>query len=167
MIPTPPISGVKGTRRYWRRVTIPAPAVGTDWSQVVPGGRLWELLSIFGSLAASAAAVTRRPRLTVNDGAGVALQIPANTNLAASTTNTYTWAQGATSTSAGTDSCMGIPDMYLPAGFTIAAATLNLDVGDQWTAIQLTVYEYDIRTGPAQLDEPEPVSVVVITAPEG
>lgn len=166
MIPTPNISGLAGTRRYARRITIPAPAAGADWSTVVPGGRLWELLSVFGSLTASAAAVTRRPRLIINDGSGSATQLPANTNLAASTTNVYTWAQGATSVSAGTDSCMGIPDMFLPAGWTISAATLNLDVADQWSAVQILVNEYAVRVGPVQLDQPAPLGVVVIAGPE-
>lgn len=75
-------------------------------------------------------------------GAGNAIQ--------SATIHGYTsLAAGAT---AGADSLSALPELVIPAGWTIGSATDGIDAGDQWSNIALHVIDITARWGDVDLD---------------
>jgi hypothetical protein len=123
-------------------VTVPNPAPGADWSYVLPApGRL---LAVQGLYEASATAVNRLPRLTfVNTAVGMAQVIMVPISVTASEDVIFTGFPTAALAEGGVSpnlyGTFPYPDLLLPAGATIASATLNIATTDQWAALELTL----------------------------
>jgi hypothetical protein len=120
------------------------PAAGADWSTQVPPGRAWRILSICAQFVTSSTAATRSPELRYSQGANTFCSLGAAAGTVASQTAIYTWAALGTSTSALVTRVTvteGVPNIWLLQGTTIGTTTVNLQAGDQWSAIWLYVDE--------------------------
>lgn len=139
--------------RLQRTVVVPNPAVGADWSQVVPGGVIWELLSLDVIFATSAVVATRVPALYVRDSDNRALyhlSMPAS--LAASGAAEWTLAVGLGVTTSTTAQAAPLPSpaIVLQPGSIVRVTTTALDAGDQWSNIFMTVREWSPQQAAAQ-----------------
>lgn len=146
---------------FLRPVTIPAPAVNTDWRVTCPGQGIWRIQALRASLATSAAVANRQVSLVLSDGTADFATVPASAAITASKTGVVSTIPGAPS--------LGVADgpLLFPAptdgwlllpGFSLRAVTANLDATDQWSAVQLWVVEYP--TGPKDRFTPD-VPVIV------
>lgn len=125
-------------------IPIANPATATDWSYILPApGRLAAFSGVF---VTSAAAGNRIIRLVFASAGGAALsQSLLTLGGAATASNTYdfnTWpgaAQAQGGVAPNLYASASIPDVLLPAGATIEAATLNMTAGDQWEYVVITL----------------------------
>ena len=139
-----PVNITHATKRYSvRTISIANPAAGADWSISVPAGMQWRLRSVRAQLVSSATVANRAVNLSLKDDAGnVIALLPAPAVQAASLTNSYTFAQGASALSVGTSQSAAAPkDMVLGDSYTIASSTGAIQAGDQWSLIWLQVEE--------------------------
>jgi hypothetical protein len=131
--------------RLVKPVKINSPAAGADWIATVPGGVIWEVLSIKATLVTSAIVANRNAVLRVTDAdTNVLYSIAPAASQAASSNFQYSWIQGlGTSLSSnGLQNPLPTPPVPLSNGFVVRAATTLLDVGDQWSGITLMVREW-------------------------
>jgi hypothetical protein len=122
-----------------------SPGAGNEIAETVPTGARWELLSFSAILTTSAAIGDRSPRLTFLTGVGYVGYFPQPTAIPASTTRTYTWAQGLSplASPTATSDVSGIPvGSILLAGQTIQTITDGIAAGDVWTSVAFTVREW-------------------------
>lgn len=120
------------------------PAAGADWTVTVGGGRRWRLQSFAATLVTSASVANRNVRAVLQDGAFHGLwQGAAQQNIPASTTAVVAAAPGQfTSTVDITTVNLPLPSpCIIPAGGVIKVSTLNIQAGDQWAGIWLSVEE--------------------------
>lgn len=134
-------------QRLRKTIQVQAPAAGAEWTTLVPGGVTWTLLSVTHTLATSAIAGNRSPQLVVTDEQGVTVATyPFPAVVAAS----LTVVQGLESGYGGpvnTNSNYGpLPDpaRTLRPGSKLSSVTAAKDVGDQYSAIALTVIEWNL-----------------------
>lgn len=146
------ISGEAAWRRSRIVQAVASPVAGADWSQSVPAGHLWTLLAVTATLTTSAAVANRAPALVLGDGANPYLTIPAPAVQAASLAGTFGWAVGVTPAALGVRQVGSIPELTLPAAWTIAVSTLLLDVGDTWTAVRLLLLDVTAHRGRIDLE---------------
>lgn len=144
IIPTTGYSPVVGVQR---RITIPNPAPGSDWSLTLPGGAYWRLLSLRAIFTASAVVASRIPRFQTLDGAAIINTTALTQSVAASAVQEYVLAKNVPIILAAVP---GVPnqipylDWFLPAGYIIRASTFLIDAGDQWSAIESLFEEVDL-----------------------
>lgn len=132
-------------QRLVRPIQPAAPIAGAEFTAQVPGGTVWELLSVFGILTTSATVANRMPALIVRDADGVQLErISASTNEAASTTVSWWWGVGlgAENTSNGISTPLPTPPIPMQAGWTLTSSTANLDATDAWSKVVLIVRQW-------------------------
>lgn len=158
------ISGQSPWRRVRRVVTGTDPAAGAEWTETVPAGVVWDLISVLATLVTDATVADRSPRLRIGDGASVFLDVPPVAVQAASITGRYLWGRGLTGTNIGAGQAAGIPDLRLPAGSTIASLTGNLQAADNWGAPVLYVVETAIRGASTDLSV-IPDAIVQVVSP--
>lgn len=130
--------------------TLANPAAGADFSIVVPGGQVWRLWAVRATLAASAAAGTRDPKLTIDDQTTTAIGYPAGVTTAANGTTTYQWINAyptLSATAEGALAAVPIVDLPLQPGWRVRAVTGAIDVADQWSAISFTLERLDKPAG--------------------
>lgn len=142
-------------QRLTKAVPIANPAAGADWTQAVPAGVAWEVLSIEAQLLTSAVVANRNALLRVRDPDGrEAVRIAPAVVQAASLPVVYTYLPGfgAIASEAGQQLPLPSPLLYLPSGWQVGSLTTLLDVGDQWSAIVLTVREWSGHAVLAALD---------------
>lgn len=128
-----------------RRVLVPAPALGADWSVKVPGGVYWRPGTIQAKLTASAVVANRQPRLVFGDGNVNFAAVEVATSITASQAVTFLFVAGLIGSSAGVSGNfpnVGIPQIVLENQSTIASTTTAIDVGDQWSQIVLDLEEF-------------------------
>ena len=128
----------------YRTVSAPTPAAGTNWTFTVPGESVWGLVAITAKLVTSAVVANRAAVLNVSDGTTVLYQIAPGAVQAASLTTTYSWLpELATFDNTITGGALNVamPPTYLASGQVLSSATALIDVGDQWSAVSLTVIE--------------------------
>lgn len=142
-------------QRLVKEVPVAQPAAGAEWSQAVPAGVAWEVLSVAEVLVASAVVANRSPSVQAVDPNGTgALRIPAGVTAAAGSTNRISFAAGyGDHLNSGAFSA-GLPDppIFVPAGWSLSSLTSALDVGDQYSAVILIVREWSIPGVQAGLD---------------
>lgn len=141
--------------RLVKRVPVASPAAGAEWSAQVPSGAVWIVDSITALLTTSAVVANRSPDLQVTDNDGALLSaVPPPASIAASLAARYYWLRTiAAAWAAGANKQpTPLPTTILPAGAIIKSSTLNLDVGDAWTAIVLYVIELTEHSILAQAD---------------
>lgn len=159
------ISDQSPWRRYRRTVAGTQPAAGTDWSLTVPAGSLYALVSVYAELVTSATVADRAPRLQLSTGDQVYLDIVPQAAQAASLTYRYQWGRHIGTYALGAGQVIGIPEIVLEPGSTVAVVTDNLDGTDQWSAPVLYLVETVYRGGQADLAEAPEMRVEVLSAP--
>ena len=127
-----------------RSVTGSNPAAGAEVQETVPTGAIWRLHALAATLVNAAAAATRAPQLTLDDGTTVYARIPASGTSIISETVVWTWSNvGAGSTIASVAVSSPLPgELRMPAGHRINTLTNAINVADDWGAPQLLVEEW-------------------------
>lgn len=118
----------------------PNPAAGTTFTQQVPGGRMYRLITARAILTTSAAVANRVPRLLLTDNDGLEYARVSHTAArTASTTTPLFWAMGLGHFSLGADGNaeMPFPDILIQPGHNIVMDVSGMDVGDTLTAVRL------------------------------
>lgn len=119
---------------------VPNPAAGTDWTFEPSNGTLIRLAAVRALLTTSSHVANRAPELRLLTANGdIMLGIGSATLAVASGAISYNWARGLDTNSGGSGaSSAPLPDMWLGPAATIKVVTVNLDPGDQWSAIVIT-----------------------------
>ena len=128
-----------------RRVTGTNPAAGSDFSQTVPAGRVWNIHAMSFFFTTSATVANRRVHIEFAIAGGPSLDIYSADDQAASLSLKYTVAgfTGAHPQSNDNDHIIMLPpNIWLPDGSTIITDTLNIQVGDDYTAPLFLVEEF-------------------------
>lgn len=132
--------GIQDERR------LAAPAAGADWIYRVAGGTWQRILLGAATFTTSGAVANRVPRFSILDGDGnVTYRTAPSVVQAAGAAVVYSLVPGNPAldrTVAGVTS-LGLPALWLPAGYQLAVSTAALDAGDQWSGIVLLVEELD------------------------
>ena len=121
------------------------PAPGVEFSEVVPTGALWQLLSVTGVLVTAGGAAARTVRLTITIGGEIYVRAPVQPAIPLPAFGVCSWFPGAQFVSAYADGGTPAPipaDVFLPAGATIGSLTTTLDPLDDWLAPRLIVREW-------------------------
>ena len=127
---------------------VASPAAATDFSIIVPGGRVWRPLAVTAQLVTDATVATRSTSLQVTDQTNTVVAIEAFANQAASLTELYSYSVGSVTGAGGAGNQVvttALPDMALPAGYTIKSVTTNMGAADQWSKIVVWVEEIDAQ----------------------
>lgn len=143
---TPSVKG-GGFVGVQKRLTIPAPAAGADFSFTFPGGAWWRLLTLRLTLLTSAVVASRAVRWQMLDGAAVFDEVPSGSTQAASITSIYALGLNRTNlVSSAVPNYVGVAlnDIVIPGGYILRAQTINLDVGDQWSVAEGIAEEMDL-----------------------
>ncbi len=130
--------GVDGPGNY--EIFSQAIGAGVDFTFIVSEGFRWRPVSLRAQLVTDANAANRIPVLEMVEGASIKASSATSNTQPASTTRIYTWFIGA-SRSGLIESNVEIPmpEQWLMAANLIRTATTAIQVGDQWSAIVLTV----------------------------
>lgn len=131
-----------------RIVTVASPAAGADWSVNVPGGMVWQVQAIAATLVTSVVVANRFAALLVGDGTTTPIRLGGAPAIVASLTTRFCWLRDyGHSITASNPSGITIAWPVIPilGGWTISSSTLAIDVGDQWSAISLFVFEVQWR----------------------
>lgn len=141
------------------------PAAGAEFTIKAPGQGLWRIISLSFTLATSAVVANRRVALLADDQTDVYFAAASSVDLTASLTTRVSAFGGAAATGVvGGAINIALPRDGLPLqpGHRLRSSTLNLDVGDQYSAIRALVQEYPygpdyewLPTVPVQLAEME------------
>ena len=121
------------------------PPAGSEWSETVPAGARWQVLSICAQLTASAVAATRQPRISIESGGTYLLRFAGRASVGASQVLVVTWATGITPETVP-QSAFAInycpATIILLAGDSINSNTDLMDPGDNWTGPRIYVREW-------------------------
>lgn len=121
------------------------PGAGADFSVVVPGGVVWELLGFRCQFATSAVVATRSLTLACLDGNGITYaRFNPGATQAASLTQNFSWYAGIgnLTTISEIEGMLPWPATFLRDGSTFKTQTGNLDAGDNVRLCTLTVREW-------------------------
>lgn len=121
------------------------PAANTEVSQTVPGGQIWELLSVNVTLVTDATVANRQVTLVIDDGVNIVAQVTAQPTQAASLTYNYTFSVGGVDRAAvvGTNVLVPLPGpLALPAGFRIRTVTTLRAATDNYGAATVLAVRY-------------------------
>lgn len=143
--PSPQIASSLDGGGALRSIAGSTPAAGAEISETVPTGARWELLAFKAALTNSATVANRSPVLTLDDGATIFVVMNNNLNQAASSTFTYSYYPGSqvVQSPSGFNIQQHLPiGIRLGGGYRIRTSTVNIQVGDQWSAIQYLVREW-------------------------
>lgn len=128
--------------RLVREVKVASPAAGAELAAVVPGGVIWELLSVRFTFVTSAVVGTRKTNLRVIDGDGVSVASFGNMfNSAAGATfqSFYVAGYGAVNVLSDNIAPLADPPFVLLPSWQLQTSTVALDPADQYSAAVLTV----------------------------
>lgn len=123
-------------------VRVPTPLVGSDWSTIVPGNQVWEILAVTEQLTTSAVVANRRPSVLLDDQTTSLSRVVSFIPAAASQNTQYSFVAGAAAGGgvAGGAVTDALPLGWIaPAGYRLRNITLGLDVGDQWSGIAVWI----------------------------
>ena len=137
-----------GFERIPRIITVTSPAAGAEWTQNVQSGAVWYVQAITQKVVTSAVVANRVPTITYTDGTTIFARLPPANNQAASLTNRYGYYLGygvALSISGIGGVSSPLPNIPLLSGMSISSLTVNLDVGDQISEVNLYVIEVEER----------------------
>jgi hypothetical protein len=121
-------------------VKVPNPAAGADWIYTVPSGYFRRLISGTAILTTSSNAANRLLGFEITDGTNNLAQGWNGTALTASLTiqvGYFVGTGGGVSIAGSVSSVGGIPNVWLPPGYTLESDTVALNVTDQYSAIFL------------------------------
>lgn len=127
-----------------RSITGTDPAAGAEWSETVPTGARWRLLSLFAQLVTDGTAGNRFPRLVVDDGTTTYFASDPPAAQTATQTIQYVTGSGIQRTAIGSlIPFWALPtDLVMMAGHRVRAVTAGIVAGDNWGAPQLLVQEW-------------------------
>jgi hypothetical protein len=129
----------------WSRIMqIGNPAAGADWIATVPAGARWRVQAISETFTASAAVASRQAGLFLDDGANVYWANTAPTAITASQIVTIS-ATGSSAPQGAAPFQQTIvipPGLFIPAGHRFKSTTVNIQAGDQYSAINILVEEW-------------------------
>lgn len=137
--------GVKQNVPYLRQVLVATPAAGAEWVITGPGQGLWRVVSVAFTLTTDATVANRGVVLVVDDGTTVIARTGAGAVQAASLTQNYGAAVGTHTGAAGTALNVPLHNPYgvlLQPGWRLRTETVNLQAGDQYSAIAALVEEF-------------------------
>lgn len=143
--PGSPIQSSLDTTGCVRSIVGTNPAAGNEWSETVPTGALWQLLSASVLLTTDGTAVDRQPLLQLLIASELYFRSPVEPVIGASTNGQISWFPGALypGTFTGGASPAPLPNAtFLPAGSVISSATVGLTAGDNYSAPRLMVREW-------------------------
>jgi hypothetical protein len=132
-----------------RAITIPDPGAA-DWQFVLPPGFDWKFVCGLGILVASATVGSRFYGLNIYDNISgnpgplnnVMYGVPNAQALAAGQSgNMHYVRNGGELITAGQHAILPVPDILLPAGWTIGSACFPL-AGDHWSVIRIVLEAY-------------------------
>lgn len=135
-----------------RDQAVPNPAAGADWTFRFTAGAWYRVLLATWTLTTSAQVANRSPSLQLLDGDGlVRFQSVDPLALVASKAAIVSAGVGMPTTSGGSGlaATIGMPDILIPAGWSLASTTAAIQTEDQASAIRLLVEEL-IDDYPAQ-----------------
>jgi hypothetical protein len=127
-----------------RRVLVAQPAAGANWTRTNDSGCTWIVHMVAFRLAASAVAATRIPHIRAAGGDDAYFHTTVNRATFVNQTRDYCGFAGADVSVADADVCtISWPSggLVLSPGHVIRSTVQNIDVGDQLSAIILTVVE--------------------------
>lgn len=123
---------------------------GSDWSITVAALQTWRVRSITALFTTSAAVANRNPVLQIVDPGGT-VQYTVNLSngpLTATQTDQVSAAPGTPVAYQGVaptfQTFVSIPDLVLPAGWTIRTVTAGIQAGDTWTGVAMAVEVADL-----------------------
>jgi hypothetical protein len=128
-----------------RRIAVPAPAAGANWSRRSDQGGLWLVRGLTFVFTTSAVVATRSVGIQLVEGDDTRFVTASATGQVTTLIRRYTAYSasppGADSTSA---ILIGWPadGLIMPVGTVLSSVTTNIDAGDTYTAIVLDVVEY-------------------------
>lgn len=128
-----------------RLVAGSTPAAGAEFSETVPTGVRWELLSFKVTLTTSAAVSNRRVYLTIDDGATRWYAASANLVQAASQGWDYIYAPAEASNQDTTRGVIMVPigaGLKLLSGYRLRSNSAPFDAADQYSALEYLVREW-------------------------
>jgi len=138
------ILGPLECRGALRSIAGTTPGAGVEITETIPTGARDELIAFRAQLVTSATVANRVAQLILDDGAAIFTEIAAGLVQAASLTIRYDWAQGYPQPTAvqAIDALAPLPiGNELGAGYRMRSSTLNIQAGDQWSAVQYLVRE--------------------------
>jgi len=140
---SPAVEAGMGAGRV-RNIT-PATSNGVNWIVKTTSAQRWEVLYVEAWLTTSAAATPRQFSLITLDRLGNGLmRWPTNFTQAASLTYRYYFSNGAAHLNTG-NNWITAPlstGILLDPGMSMGASTGNLDAGDAWSFVSVTVLEW-------------------------
>lgn len=160
------ISGETPFRRSRRTIQVAQPAAGQEWSLTVPAGHVYRLEAVRFQYVADANVASRYVRLPITDGNAEVARALLGTDIAATDDVTVSYWREAQPFTSFADVTAPLPTMDLQAGWTISTTTLNMQVGDQFKGIVVTVLDITVRGGPADLDDIPDLFLAVPSGPE-
>jgi len=143
--PGSPIQSSTSTEPLLRLVSGTTPAAGLEWSEAVPTGARWELISVSALLQTDAGGAPRIPVLRIRDAGRVFSAAPNPSTQGASTLARWSWSANVPNAfDTGIEvfqSAIPSPAILLESQF-FESITLNLDPGDQWSGLAYMVREW-------------------------
>lgn len=121
------------------------PAAGSEIAESVPTGARWRLLSLFFRLDTSAAAVTRTPKVFVDNGTAtphIVLVPPLGFGPSDFVESTYGGLVGMEPITFERNVVYPLPAVLMFAGWRVRTSTTNLQAGDDFGAPRLMVEEW-------------------------
>lgn len=135
---------LRGARSYPRTVVGADPAVNVEATLTVPGGVVWELLTVHIPLTTDANAANRVPTLVIDDGAIIVARYEPPSSIAATRSDRLTWSAGGVN-QVRVNNDIGValptPPLLLLSGWRVRTLTANLQVGDNYGAPSAYVIE--------------------------
>ena len=133
-------------QRLVRQVPIANPGAGADFGVTVPSGSTWDLLSLTMLLATSAVVADRLDQIIIKDQDGtvqIIVYVGQSQPASEAVRHVYSTGFGTTSTSIVLVQSLPSPPAILREGWSLHSLTGNLDAGDQYTQVMLTVREWN------------------------
>jgi len=119
------------------------PALGAEWTQTVPANTVWLILLVRFRLVTSVTAAQRQPSIAINDGSGLVEVGQPGSLQTASLTRDYSYQENAPFTIVGGEIMGSFPSrVYLLPGWIIQSTTANIQVDDQFSAIQIYLHRW-------------------------
>lgn len=126
-------------------ITVANPAAGADWTQAVPVGARWRLVSWAATLTTSATVANRLVRAQITDAGNIPYSWGAPTQAVPASTAAIVSALQSTTPPVATETsvaCVVPSNPYLFAGDKIGTNTLNIQAGDQWSNIRIKIEQW-------------------------
>ena len=124
-------------------ISVDSPAAGSDWSEAMAGNQMQRLRSVHARLVTDANVADRSVHLEVEEHSSFRdLNFFSGVKQPASTTREYTFAPvfGLLAYEDDNDIIIPIPaNMAINSARDVGTATVNLQVGDQWSEIRVNV----------------------------